>query len=120
MTTPLINIEVEENTDYNLQITYVDPSTNLPIDITNYTAEIVVERNIGDIGEIALFSTDNGDIVLTGAGGLLTITIPAVTTLGMGQSIGFYNLFITSSLGLGARTKICKGFFTTTASVMVI
>lgn len=116
MTTPLINIELEEGTDYNLQITYTNPSTGLPVDITDYTADLIIDRSMEESGSVIYLSSGTGQIVITGTAGILSITIPQESTEGFGQFLGFYNLYITTIVE-GVRTKISKGFFTVSPSV---
>lgn len=116
MITPLINIEVEEDTDFNLELDYVDPSTGLPIDITSYSAELYIERAMGDNGSIITLLSSAGQIVIGGTSGVVSFTIPASATKGMGQFLGFYNLFLINPTGT-VRTKLTKGFFTVSQSV---
>lgn len=115
--TPNINIEVEEGTDYFLQITYNDPSTGLPVDITNYSAELFVDVLMGDAGSKLTLSTVGGQIVLTGAGGIINLAIPGSSTIGFGQFMGPYNLYLISPTPDFVRTKLSKGFFTVIQSV---
>lgn len=116
MATYQLNLEIEEGTDYNLQITYTEPSTGLPIDLTGYTAAIYVDRNISDTGTLVTLSTTNGLISITSVDGVITVTIPGSTTMGFGQFIGFYNLYITSPTN--ELIKLAKGFFTVMAGVL--
>lgn len=116
-TTALVNIEIEEGTDYNLKINYTDPSTGLPIDLTGYSAEMFVDADIGDSGALRSFSTGNSSITLSGVDGIITLTISASSTNGLGLFKGFYNLYLVKIAPPNERTKISKGFFIVSPSV---
>ena len=115
--TALINLEIEENTDYNLRINYTEPSTGLPVDLTNYEAELYVDEGMGDSGAVFTLTTGvNGGITLSGSGGQIVITIASGATSGLGMFKGFYSLFLVGPAPDFVRTKISKGFFTVSPS----
>jgi len=116
--TQLYNIEIEEGTDYDLQITYTEPSTGLPVDLTNYTAEIIVELKhfITANGFYLKFDTTGGEIAALDATGVINVNIPASATLNQGMFQGQYNLYVISPLS--KRTKVAKGLFTILASAL--
>lgn len=118
-TTALIHIEIEENTDYNLKINYTEPSTGLPVDLTGYEAELYVDASMGDSGSLMTLTTAvDGGITLTGVNGEVTVTIAAYVTNGLGMFRGFYSLYLISPSPDFIRSKISKGFFTVSPSVL--
>ena len=118
-TTALIHIEIEENTDYNLKINYTEPSTGLPVDLTGYEAELYVDASMGDSGSLMTLTTAvDGGITLTGVNGEVTVTIAAYVTNGLGMFRGFYSLYLIGPTPDFIRSKISKGFFTVSPSVL--
>lgn len=115
MATKLINLEIEEGTDFNYQFQYINPSTELPINITNYTATLEVVDYMGNTVNKFTFTTASGKLLITGTSGIVTLSLVEADTLGTGQFKGHYNLFLTSPATV--KEKIAKGFFTIIQSV---
>lgn len=108
--TAFINFEVEEDVDYTYQFTWEDPSTNLPIDITNFTASLQAKENFTDTLALIDLSTTAGTIVLGGATGNINITIAATVTKNVTWSQLFYDLYLIDPVGI--KFKVSKGFIT--------
>jgi hypothetical protein len=109
-----LNIELEENVDFTLSLTYRDDLTNLPIDITDYNGILEVRPNFGS--SIVLLSLDvgGGEISLGGPSGAIDIVFRPEYTNQVTQSPnwtrGVYDLILTD--GAGKKVKILKGFIT--------
>lgn len=114
---PMINIEVEEGTDYSLIIDYTDSSTSLPVDLTGYTASLLVDDMMGVPDSFHTFTTEGGDLTIDAADGVINISIAKTVTDGLGFFRGFYNLYIVSPTPDFTKTKLCKGFLTVSPSV---
>lgn len=111
----VINIEIEEKIPYVLSLTYRDETTNLPIDITGYSAILQIRSAFGSpYVLLELTSAVDGGIVLGGSSGFIDVTIPdTATDLSIqptGWVKGVYDLVIIEPSG--KRIKLAKGFVT--------
>lgn len=108
------NIEIEETMDYTLSLTYRDETTNLPVDLTGYSAELELRPNFGSPSSLLTLSTDNGRIVLGGDSGAIDATFLPIDTdqsqLYTAWSRAAYDLVLTDPTG--KKKKILKGFIT--------
>jgi len=116
----VINIEIEEKTDYTLSITFRDDTTNLPVDLSGYTADLQVRGLFGS-PYILLELTQASGIVLGGVTGNIDINFtPAMTDMSQqvaGWDRAAYDLVLTNLAG--KKIKILKGFVTILRSATV-
>lgn len=110
----LINIEIEEKIPYTLSLTYRDETTNLPVDLTGYSAVIQVRSAFGSPYLLLELTNTSGDIILGGIYGTIDVTFTSsMTDLSnqpMGWDKGVYDLIIVNPFG--KRIKLTKGFVT--------
>ena len=106
----LVNLEVEQGTDFTFSFKFEDPSTNLPVDLTGYSAWMGVVEDAGDNPATLQFSSGNGTLVVGTTDGTVTLIMSKDTTAGLGQFMGSYSLLITAPI-TNIITKIAKGFF---------
>lgn len=110
----IINIELEEAMDYTLSLTYRDETTNLPVDLTGYSAELEVRPAFGDPSILFTLTNGNGRIIFGGVSGAIDINfLPADTDqsqLYTAWTRAAYDLVVTDTLG--KKKKILKGFIT--------
>jgi len=106
----------EQGATYNLSFIAYD-STRTPINLTGYTAFMRVGSNLGipqcdcgDLLNITTTSSDDGIIVLGGALGTVSVTVPYAKTQILPAGTFYYDLFITSSGNI--RTRVIYGIFT--------
>lgn len=108
------NIEIEEAMDHTLSLIYRDETTNLPVNITGYSAELEVRMRFGDPSVLLTLSTTNGKIELGGASGAIDINfLPSDTDQSQtyySWTRGAYDLVLTDTAG--KKKKILKGFIT--------
>jgi hypothetical protein len=108
----ILNIELEEKVDYTLSITYRDDLTNLPIDITGWSALLEIRNTFGGDLLLETLSSGNGRIAMGGATGALDIIfVPSDTDAAAQTSAwtrGAYDLILTDTGG--KKVKILKGF----------
>lgn len=109
----IINIEIEEGIPYTLSLTYVDETTNLPIDVTGYTAELVVRKAFGSDEIFLQLSSESGGIILDGATGNIDATIPEGITW---IKASYELLLINPSSN---RIKLAKGFINVLVSATI-
>lgn len=110
----ILNIELEEKTDMTVRITYRDDTTNLPVDVTGYSAVLQIRPEFGSDVLIDQLSTTQGNIVLGGQSGTIDlIFVPSETDqsqVTVGWSRAAYDLVLTDTSG--KRKKLIKGFIT--------
>jgi hypothetical protein len=71
----IVNITTTSDADFYRGFGYQDTSAN-PIDLTGSTMHMGVRKNLNDVAEVLLLTTENGGIVITDApGGLFTVWI---------------------------------------------
>lgn len=92
---------IEQGSSFRLQLIYKDENNN-PIDLTNYCARLTWTTNIG---EMAIFSTENTDLSLysfsiDGPNGTLVLMLPASKTNMLNFEIAQYDLEIQSDTDL--------------------
>jgi hypothetical protein len=71
MSSSILNLEIDSMTDYYLDTIYEDYVTNLPINITGYTATLTVRASYNDPTILLSLSNSNGRILLGGADGTI-------------------------------------------------
>ena len=112
MAVTVLNISVDAGTDYFLSATRADYTTNLPVDITGYSALLEVKSDIMSPIPLLVLSSSNGRILLAGPTGEIIVRFAPEDTAMSLQSIfwkrGVYDLILTDRNGV--RTKLLKGF----------
>lgn len=110
----VINIELEEKIDSELSVTYRDETTNLPIDLTGYTALLQVRGGFGSPYVLLELTDANGGVILGGPTGNIDIKFTSNMTDPDGQAYGWdkgvYDLVLTNPFN--ERIKLLKGFVT--------
>lgn len=110
----IINIEIEEKIPYTLSLTYRDETTNLPVDLTGYSAVLQVRSGFGSPSLLLELTNTSGDIILGGVTGAIDVTFTAAMSDLSNQPVGWdrgvYDLVIVNSFG--KRIKLTKGFVT--------
>jgi hypothetical protein len=77
MSVTKLNLDIDTGTDYFLETTYLDYTTNTPINTNGYSAILQVRENwLSKIPYLTL-TTENGRILMTGVnGGLIARFTP--------------------------------------------
>lgn len=103
----VFDIVIDAGTDYFLETTYVDYVTNLPINITGYTADLKVRPFRESPVLLLEMSTANGRILLNGpSGGVTAHFLPADTAPASqitAWNEGVYDLLLTDPNGIVVR-----------------
>lgn len=110
------NVLIEAGATFSLTVTYTDAG-GTPINLTGYTARMQIRDARADAVAALELNTTNGRIVITGATGLLTLSIAAVDTALLDMRSGVYDLIITSAGGV--VTRLLEGFVTVSAAITV-
>jgi len=111
-----LNLEVDQYATNNIQFLWLEDSTNLPVDLTGYTANMMVVRNPGEVGSLLTLSTANGKIVLGGVLGTINITIqPSDLDFSLPGAVewytGHYDLYLTNTND-NSVTRLHRGLIT--------
>ncbi len=93
--------------NFSHQITWVDSTTGVPIDLTGYTAKMEARRKVG--GTILMAATETSGLVLGGVAGTIDILLtPAQTNVAFRDNV--YDLEATSPASV--VTTLTQGDFT--------
>lgn len=74
-------------------------AAGVAIDLTGYTARLQIREFQAATTILYEATTENGDLVLTAASGLVTLKIPAHVTAAWTFSVGAYDLELVAPLG---------------------
>lgn len=111
MTAQVVNVELDPGSDSSVELDWTNPSTNLPIDLTGYSAKMQVRSRPYD-GTILLdYTSGNGKLVLGGALGTIKILFSAADTNTGTWFNGTYDLYIVK-IADGSTTRVASGFVT--------
>ena len=105
-------IKIDQGGTWNLSLTYKINST--PVNLTGFTASMMVRKNYTDANPILTLTTENGGIVLGGSAGTINITASATATAAMPPGSGVYDLELYT--GSEVR-KLLRGDVTIIAEV---
>lgn len=99
-----VNIAFEQGAPFDLVYTWTDENDN-PIDVTGYTAQIIVATDLVNKTQILLFDsvsggTANTTLTLGGAAGTFEATATAAATTAMTFITGVYALIAESPSGV--------------------
>ena len=101
------NMVVEQGATYTLSITYKDPTGNA-IDLTAYTARMMVRSSHAAPSPILTLTTENGAIELGDANGTINLTIDAANTANLPATNSVYDLELDNG---SAVTRLIEGVF---------
>lgn len=117
MTRNTTHFELTPGTDETQSFLYADPSTGLPINLTNYTAKMVLKEGMNDNydgywnGAILLsLTTENGGITLGGSNGLVSVNFSADQTEDTLWNRAVYTLILINPQG--KSSLFMSGFVT--------
>lgn len=103
----------EQGATFAREITWLDSSA-IPVNNTGYTARMQVRATVSSASTLLSISTTTGEIVLGGADGKITITVPATTTAAIAAGCYVYDLEMVSGITV---YRILQGSFTVDAEV---
>lgn len=105
------NFTIEQGTTLEKKIVWKDNSaTPQPINLTGYSARMMVRSAISDVSPLITLTTENGGITLGGVTGEITLNQTDVQTAAYNWVTGVYDLELIS--GTGKVTRLLKGVIT--------
>jgi len=108
------NILVDQGSTYTLAVTYKD-SSGTAINLTGYTAAMQLRENYDSATAVLSLSSPSTGIVITGASGLVTITMSATQTAALSADTFLYDLEIASPASV--KTRLIQGVVVVSAEV---
>lgn len=110
------NIEIDQGSSKNILYEWFDTSTNLPVDMTGFSALLQIKRHYGDSEVLLELSTANNKIDLTGGPGNLVLIFSAEDTASMLDYNCVYELVLTRPDA--TKISFLKGKFTLLQNVV--
>ncbi len=102
MTAGTHNITIEQGAEFLLELTWNDEDGD-PIDITGWSAALMVRQNYADATPLVSISSATSAITLGGTAGTIAIDIPAATTATLTSGVCGYDLKMTDPTGKPLR-----------------
>lgn len=97
---------VYQGATFNPLITWKD-QTNTPVNLTGYTARMMMRTAVNAPLPFVTLTTENGGITLGGMAGTIALLITATTTTSITPTAGFYDLELID--GSGNVTRLLQG-----------
>jgi hypothetical protein len=100
------NITIDQGATYTLALNYKD-SAGTAINLTGYTAAMQLRSTYASTEAALSLSSPSNGIVITGATGLISITITDTQTSALSANAFVYDLEITSASNV--KTRLIQG-----------
>lgn len=113
MTAGTYDITIEQGATFSRVFTWTADGSN--VNLTGYTARMMVRSDIEDTNALLTLTTENGGISLGGAAGTITVTISATATAALTRGSAVYDLELIS--GSSVVTRLLKGVVSITREV---
>lgn len=98
----VLPLAVDQGSDWTMSVTYADPTTKVPYNLTGYTARMFIKAQVGDVSPLLQLTTANGKITVDGPNGKLTVTMSNTETDTLPE-LAFYDLELIAPAGLVTR-----------------
>ena len=95
MTAGIYNATIDQGATWSVTVTYTD-STGAPINLTGYTAAMQVRQQYSSTDADLTLTSPSGGIVITGATGVIVITMTATQTASLEEGFYVYDVELTS------------------------
>jgi hypothetical protein len=104
-----VELILPQGATFIYEVTYKDPDTDLPINLTGYSARMQIREKVDSTTTLysALSTGVSPAIVITAGSGLVVLTIPATTTAAFTFKKAVFDLEIQSTAGV--VTRLVKG-----------
>jgi FlaG/FlaF family flagellin (archaellin) len=96
------DITIEQGATFRLSLVWKD-SSNVPVNLTGYTARMQVRRSYTDTVIQLAMTTESGSITLGGSAGTINVVSAAAATEDIAARAGVYDLELMSSDGVVTR-----------------
>ena len=110
------DLKIEQGTTNVIVVAYKD-SAGVAVTLTSYTARMIIRQTIDSAVALVTATTEHGKIAITGATGLVTITLPATETDDYAWLNGYYDLEIVSPTPSFTVTRLLQGKVTVSREV---
>lgn len=101
------NIQVDQNADFNLSITYKDEAGD-PINLTTYTGKMQIRTGYSEPDAVVTL-TDGSGLTLGGAAGTIAVHVSAAQNAGLdGKRAYVYDLVLTNPSN---QVRILEGIY---------
>jgi hypothetical protein len=117
MTRNVTHFELTPGTDFAQSFLYADPTTGLPINLTGYSATMVLKEGMNDNYDgywngdsLLTLSTTTGELAIDGVNGLVTVNFSADQTETTLWNRAVYTLILTTPQG--KKIPFMNGFVT--------
>jgi hypothetical protein len=101
MTAGTYNIIIEQGATFARTLTWQADSAN--VNLTGYTARMMIRSTIDDSSTIVSLTTENGGITLGGAAGTIALLISATATAALTAGTAVYDLELISASSVVTR-----------------
>jgi hypothetical protein len=115
MSAGIFNTVLDQGSVFSLQLTCEDPSST-PINLTGLTAEMQLRSLPDDSNAVLTLSSANGDIVIQGAQGIITVTASSTETEFISPGPYYYDLELTDPV-TSLVTRVVQGQIVVSAEV---
>ena len=106
------SLTLEQGSPFSLDLVWNSPS-GTPVDLTGYSAELVMATDLVNKTPLVLFTTGSGatpdtSLTLGGPAGTISVSASAQATSSMGFASGVYALLVQDSSSV--ITKLLEGY----------
>ena len=108
------NLVIYQGATYSQTFIWKDANST-PINLTGYTARMMVRTTIDAPTPFITLTTENGGITLGGTAGTVVLNMSATATAALTESIGLYDIELVS--GAGVVTRFLQGIVTISKEV---
>lgn len=119
-----VDLVVEQGATFDATITWKDPNTGNPYDLTGYKARMAIKLDISDTSPVTngSLSTENSTsqpyIVLGGTNGTIRMVIPSTITSGYSFDVAVYDLEVyKDTVTPEDVTRVIYGYITLSKEV---
>lgn len=99
MTAGIYNFTIDQGSVFSVVLVYTD-SNNVPVNLTGFTAKMQLRQNYNSTAADLTLSSANGDIIIVGATGTITVNATAAQTGALSPGFYVYDLELTSGLNI--------------------
>jgi hypothetical protein len=110
-----LDITIEQGATFRKTLTWQD-SAGAPIDLTGFTARMMIRQQLKDAAPLITLTTENGGITLGGVAGTIALYISDTDTEAMTIQKGVYDLELEAG-GSGDVTRLVEGKVTMSLEV---
>lgn len=109
-----VALSIWQGQTYDQQFLLQDSSSPpIPIDLTGFTAQMMLRNDVSDAAPVTTWGTSSGEIVLGGANGVLSFNVPGAESLalptGDEPTAYVYDILLTSASTPPFTQRVMQG-----------